>query len=432
MTDLSRTFADTQISRSGLARLYRALWREAAGHRGALASFMGLLIIAQILKLSIPYFTGDAVNAMEASGGPDFRHAGWDLALIFLVCVASWALHGPARVIERFLAIRVRSHFADRLYTKLVGLPLSWHEHTHSGDTIQRAEKAGAGLFNFSQNQFIYLQNAVSLIGPIVALFVLSALTGLAAVVGYLLIALVLVRFDAVMIRLNRAQNLAEGRYGAALIDCLGNIGTILTLRLREASRAFMASRLAQVFIPARAGIVINEAKWCAIDLLNNALRCGLAALYAWLAYRQNGIVALGEAVMVYQYAQQAGGVVANMAGNYQDLVRYQTDLAGADPILDAPGDRSAPTAAAPRWRRFRIEGLDFSHGDEPFLENLTLELERGSRVALIGESGSGKSTLLRLIAGLYPPQRGRLVIDGRLFTTLEPIAAEATLIPQE
>ena len=45
-------------------------------------------------------------------------------------------------------------------------LPLGWHERNHSGETIQRMGKATSALFGFSQHQFIYLQNLISVLGP--------------------------------------------------------------------------------------------------------------------------------------------------------------------------------------------------------------------------------------------------------------------------
>ena len=51
----------------------------------------------------------------------------------------------------------------------------------------------------------------------------------------------------------------------------------------------------------------------------------------------------------------------------------------------------------------------------------IDLEVGRGERVAVVGPSGSGKSTLLRIVAGLVKPDEGRVYIDGRDVTTLEP-----------
>src|SRR3954467_7521955 len=94
------------------AGLYRTLWHYAAGDQRRVILFTTLLILAQAVKLAIPYLSGAAVEAMQAKGDEAPGVAAPDMALIFLACVASWALHGPARVLERFVAIRIRERFA--------------------------------------------------------------------------------------------------------------------------------------------------------------------------------------------------------------------------------------------------------------------------------------------------------------------------------
>jgi len=417
-------------------QLYRAFWRHAAGNRRRVALFMGMLIAAQLFKLAIPYLTGAAVEAVQNEGPAALDRAAWDIALIFIVCAASWAIHGPARILERFVAISIRERFADTLYAKVTSLPLDWHEKHHSGDTIERVQKSGNALFSFAQNQFVYLQNAVSLIGPIAAIFVLSIPTGIVAMLAYFAIAVVLIRFDRVMLQLNREHNRAHARYAARLVDCLGNIATILTLRLQEPTRRLVAERLTASFAPLRGSIVLNEGKWCVIDLLNNGIRCGLVVLYAWLALRHGDALLLGSAVMVYQYAQQAGGVVGNMAGNYQDFVNYQIDLAGIDEIAAASALLPAPASIPRDWREIGVGELSFSYADprseHATLADIALTLRRGERIALVGESGSGKSSLLRVLAGLYVAPRAIFTIDGVARADLAHLGAIATLAPQD
>jgi osmoprotectant transport system ATP-binding protein len=62
-----------------------------------------------------------------------------------------------------------------------------------------------------------------------------------------------------------------------------------------------------------------------------------------------------------------------------------------------------------------RVEDVEFRHdGRPPLLRNVTLSLNRGETVALVGRSGAGKSTLLRLVNRLLTPSAGRVTVDGR------------------
>lgn len=428
----------TAAAPTPIPRLYQQMWEHALGARRWLAGALALQLGSQGLKLALPWLAAQAINSIQTSGAGGLRQAAlWIVASIGLH-VLSWALHGPARVLERNAALQVRRSVVDRLYTRLVGAPLAWHDRHHSGDLHHRVAQASGALYGFTQTQFVYLHNVMQLGGPMLALWWLSALTGSLALAGFVLIGSAVLQFDRRLMALAAEENRADRRFAARMLDFIGNISALASLRLQGATRALLATRLAAVFRPLNRSIVITEWKWCSVDLATMGLGWGLVVAYAATRDTAAGQpLLIGNLFMVHQYAQQAAGVLVSMAANYQGLARVQADFASAELIRQAPqAPQAAPdSAAAPRdWQRLALDGLGYTHGDagRSGIHGITLELRRGERVALVGPSGSGKSTLLRVLAGLYEAQAGQVSIDGTLEPGRRHAAELATLIPQE
>lgn len=439
--------------RGGVFYLYKNLWEQSQGRRGQLLSAVVLLLTAQCVLLSVPYFAGRAINVLQADGSSAIGDAGLWLAAVIGATALSWVFHGPGRLLERNVALEIRRRICGGLFDRLLSLPLSWHEANHSGVTAHRVQQSSSAMSAFAQSQFIYLSSAVRLVGPIVALWVLQPYVGMSAIVGFVIICVSVVGFDRAMIRLAHRENDAERRYSAALLDALGNITSVFALRQARAMTALLQRRLEAIFVPQRRSIVLNEAKWCTVDVCSKLLSCGLVGLFAWLAVRNTDAsvgqktLMLGSLYMVWEYASQAGGVISTFASNFQNFARQHADFASADSIRDAQVkavDATSPEllqASSPDSEYYMVRDLVFSHpggrNERPTLNGVSLSLQQGRRYALIGGSGSGKSTLLRVLAGLY--EADRVAIDRRNGPAIvtpsaaaQMLRANVTLVPQD
>ncbi len=95
------------------------------------------------------------------------------------------------------------------------------------------------------------------------------------------------------------------------------------------------------------------------------------------------------------------------------DRVFHLLDTGSA---LDPTQVQPAPETVA---GAIRFESVDFAYGSMPVLRGLNLEIAAHERVALVGSTGAGKSTVMALLARLYDPGAGRVLIDGRAVNTL-------------
>jgi ABC-type multidrug transport system fused ATPase/permease subunit len=416
--------------------LYASMWRHASGARIQLGLTWLMLIGAALMELLSPWLGSQALNSLQKEGTQALSAAAYYGAAILVAAVLAWCLHGPARVSERRIALRVRKNFTDALYAKLMRLPLAWHDRHHSGEVQQCLSQASIALHSFTQNQFSYIKAIVHFIGAAVAITLFSPVLGLIAMIGYGAVGFVMTRFDIVLMRLAKEENAAERKYQSRLLDFLGNIGTIMSFRMQDSSRQLVAAKLGNVFVPARKSITLIEVKWCIADLSSVALTWGLVAAAVWSS-RRNGTIMIGGIFFVHQYAQQARTVVLALADKFQTVARTRSDLASADPIWATPDQALCGGAIPADWQRIDIDGLCYEHADADGkagsgLKKIALTLERNDRIALVGPSGAGKSTLMRVLAGQYHPHSQRIEVDGHLAPAAAHLGSIATFIAQE
>jgi ATP-binding cassette subfamily B protein len=122
-------------------------------------------------------------------------------------------------------------------------------------------------------------------------------------------------------------------------------------------------------------------------------------------------LLALAAGARLSFYVGGAVGEIGFLRGVWMDAARrlaWLEDYAGE---LDATADRPAPERLS---RGIRFEHVSFAYPgtDRLVLDDLNLELPAGTVVAIVGENGAGKSTLVKLLAKLYAPTSGRILVD--------------------
>jgi ATP-binding cassette subfamily B protein/ATP-binding cassette subfamily C protein/ATP-binding cassette subfamily B multidrug efflux pump len=150
-----------------------------------------------------------------------------------------------------------------------------------------------------------------------------------------------------------------------------------------------------------------------------------VGVLYAFISYLARVIEPLIQITMQFSQLQQAVVASARVATLLDEgAAREHTDHAAH---AEAANDSNAPAVA--------IRHLDFAYNEgQPVLHDLSLDIQQGDFVGIVGHTGSGKSTLLSLLLRFYPARHGSIMVHGVPLDAIDNkrFRAEVGLVPQD
>ena len=139
----------------------------------------------------------------------------------------------------------------------------------------------------------------------------------------------------------------------------------------------------------------------------------------AFVLYLNNLFEPVQQLSQLYNTVQSAGAALQKIFG-----------------VLDTKASVAERPGAVdlPRPGRIDVEHVTFAYGEDPVLHDVSLTIQAGERVALVGPTGAGKSTLAKLIARFYDPTEGEVLIDGIDLrnATLSSLRKRIVVVPQE
>ena len=330
---------------------------------------------------------------------------------------------------------RVLFSLRNELFAKLQDLPLAFFTENKAGDLISRVNNDTDKLNQFVAQALMQFVSSLFLMAG-VAVFVLSLnfRLGIAALLPAIGVFAVTKATGAWVKRQNMRSMQTLGGLSAEVQESLHNFKVIVAFnRLEYFQRKFKAANDTNYTASVSAGFANN------IFMPMYGFAHNLAMLLV-VAY---GIILIGATettagllIGFLLYVNSFYGPLRQLASVWSS---YQLALAALDRIsevLALESDMQVMAAGPPESSsvlQFRKVHFQYPGGKE-VLQDVTLELEKGTVYALVGPTGGGKTTTASLMARLYDPTAGSIFLDGRDIRSVPPAerARKIGVIPQE
>ncbi|MFN8515173.1 MAG: ABC transporter ATP-binding protein, partial [Chloroflexia bacterium] len=404
-------------ARSHPFRALRRYWRLLARYlrpQWPLMLLLAAILVATIaVQIVAPLLTSRFID--RATSGGLLR----DLVILALLTMALAVVGQVVAVAETYVAenvswVATNALRAD-LLDHLLHLDASYHTAHTPGELIERADGDVATLARFFSRFVVYiLGNAVLILGMLALILVVDWRVGLGlgAFVALALVAMLRIRAAATPSYAAERQASADfygfiGEYLAGLEDIRSSGASAFVMRrCAEVMRAWIAAiRKAQMF-----GYALVSTSQ-GLFSLGTVAALGISA---WL-YRADALT-IGTAYLIFQYTEMLRRPTEQIRNEIQDLQQADASMGRVEALLatepqlrDGAGDALPPGPLA-----VELDGVSFGYAAAaPILRDVSVRLEPGRVLGVVGRTGSGKTTLTRLLARFYDPQAGVVRLGG-------------------
>ena len=415
-------------------QLYLRLLRYVAPYwRTFLVSILGMVVVA-ITQPAVPVLMKPLLDGSFVNKDPT-----WIQLVPFLI-VLLMLVHGVATFVSGYgsnwVGNKVVLDLREAMFHKLVNLPTAYYENQISGNLISK--------FTYDVAQ------------------VTSAATGVVTVIikdGLTVLGLL-----GWMVYLNWKLTLITLVMGPPIMLIIRIIGKRLRRMSREVQQAM--GEVTQVLQEGTDGHkvvkIFGGQNYESSRFSNRANRVrrfemkhAAAAAASWPFVQL--VAALALAVIVYWATLQSAADETTVGGFVSFIISMlmliaplkrlteinsilQRGLAAAESVfelLEQEGEPDSGKTVLARARgEIRFDGVSFTYGDPErlALKNITLTIQPGETIALVGASGGGKTTFVNLVPRFYHPTRGRILLDGHDLESLKlsSLRANIALVSQE
>lgn len=430
----------TEKQENPLWYLFTKMWQYSKGNRRQVVVFWSMTVLCSTLEVFLtPLIWAKLIDVVAKQGITD---ESIPVLLLYLTATVGlelflWCLHGPSRIMERVNAFHVRANYRKHLLRGLMGLPMQWHVDHHSGDTIDKVEKGTNALFSFSEESFQVIYSVVRLLvsyGMLVYFNPSSAyiVLGMMAVTTC-----ITMNFDRILVKQYEGLNRSENTISESVFDAISNISTVIILRVERLVFNAIDHKIQEPLDLFKKNNLLNEVKWFLTSMCCAVMVALVLGTYFWKNKDIETEAMVASVYLLINYLSKISALFYTFTTMYGAVLKRRAAVRNAEELAkefkaEEPSNHVLPQ----NWQRLDVRNLSFSYhneeGGDLHLDEVSVCVNKGERIAFIGETGSGKTTFLKVMRGLYPTRSLELKADGvRIPHGFEGIHNNISLVPQ-
>jgi ATP-binding cassette, subfamily B, bacterial len=415
-------------------------------YRGRLAGGAALTLASAALTLAQPWPLKVIVDNVLRGQPLDLPFAGTPsrtallnlaIAAFLAIVLLNAILTYRGGYLMESSGIRMAADLREALFAHLQRHSLRFHAGQRTGDLISRVMSDITRIQDMLIQAFsVLVPNVAVLVGMMVVMFWIDwAFTLLALAVAPPLF-LVVLHYKGRIKGASRRARALEGRLAARTGETLGAVRVVQAFT-REDFEDERFSRQSSSTLAAMLEARRLQTRF--VPLVDVLAGLGTAVVLFVGAHRVlAGQLSLGLLLVFLSYVGSLYKPMRQLSKLAYVTARAVASAERVAEILDAEPDvRDRPDAVrAPRLRGgVQLERVEFAYVDgQPVLHEVSLEVEAGQVVALVGPTGAGKSTIVSLFPRFFDPQRGRVLVDGHDVRSLKlaSLRSQIAIVPQE
>ncbi|PWB88241.1 ABC transporter ATP-binding protein [Methanobrevibacter thaueri] len=372
-------------------------------------------ILAPLLIGQATTMIYDGINRMISnSGSIDFN----GLINILIIVVILYVISSVFTYLQSFFLIEVTTKISydlrERLIEKILKLPMEKVEENKRGDILSRVTNDVDSLQNGITQSFIQLTTAViTLIGVFIMMLSINLWMTLATIT-LVPIALLLMRF---MTRFSQKYFLRQLEFKGSLNGQIEETFTghdiIRVFNQEEISMDRFESDNEKWFTHEWKSQFYSSLNGPLMNFISNFTYVVVAVLGAVFVLQK--VIAVGDILAFFQYTQSFNRPIQQIT---RVMNQIQTAMAASERIFEFlefedesnPSDRQITEIKD----GITFENVSFSYTpNEKIIKNLSFDVKKGEKIAIVGETGAGKTTIIKLLMRFYDINSGSIKIDG-------------------